>query len=85
MPDPVLEPKPVVVPEPAVEPVPVVYGKLFVNSQPKGQAITIDGKGYGVTPKEIRLPVGLHSVTVEGFAKKDANVRKQQLTNLLFR
>ncbi|MCR4918432.1 MAG: PEGA domain-containing protein [Prevotella sp.] len=42
-----------------------ITGTLNVTSRPLGATITIDGKGYGQTPKSIeQLPIGQHRLTL---------------------
>ena len=47
-----------------------IQGTVSVASAPAGATITIDGKAFGDTPKQLQLPMGRHRLTLtkEGFA-----------------
>ena len=45
---------------------PFVYGKLFIDTEPSGAAIYIDGNDYGVTPAELNnVVVGNHELRLD--------------------
>jgi hypothetical protein len=37
---------------------------VFVNTQPGGAKIYVDGKHYGTSPKYVELPPGEHSIVM---------------------
>ncbi len=37
---------------------------IFVNTQPAGAKIYVDGKHYGTSPKYVELPPGEHSIVM---------------------
>jgi serine/threonine protein kinase len=39
-------------------------GVLLVTTEPAGSTVSVDGKQYGVTPLNIRLPIGNHQLVV---------------------
>ena len=41
-----------------------ILGTLAVTSTPLGAKIEIDGKNYGVTPRNIDIIIGSHAVTL---------------------
>jgi hypothetical protein len=49
---------------------------LFISSNPPGCEIIINGKSYGTTDKEIRLPVGAYHLTLrkEGYLEWSKNI-----------
>ena len=62
------------------EPTPI-YGTLLVESTPMDASITIDGKSYGKTPRQIsRLLVGSHEVrlTLSGYAPYSGQVTVEE-------
>jgi hypothetical protein len=49
-----------------------IVGQLHVTSTPTGARVTIDGTPSGVTPAELALPPGAHTVTVTADGHREA-------------
>lgn len=61
-------------------------GVVQVASSVRGRAITVDGHATGdVTPKALELPVGVHTIAVDGYAAAQVDVGKNQRKPLVFR
>lgn len=51
-------------------------GVLVVTTEPAGSTVTVDGKQYGVTPLNVRLPVGTHELAISnGAGRHDETVQ----------
>ncbi len=73
-------------PPPPDPPVVTDTGTLQVTSVDKGRAIRIDGADTGkVTPAMIEVPVGKHTIEVEGYSSIEASVGKNQRKPVIFR
>ncbi len=62
-----------------------IMGTLSVNAQPEA-TITVDGKSYGTTPKNIPLVIGKHSVKLSKSGYEESisqvEIRKEEYTEL---
>ncbi|MFL6417454.1 MAG: serine/threonine-protein kinase [Bryobacteraceae bacterium] len=63
-------------------------GVLLVLTEPAGSMVTVDGKQYGVTPLNLRLPIGTHQLVVTNGAgrhEENVEIENDQITTRSFR
>jgi hypothetical protein len=58
-------------------------GVLLVTTEPAGSTVIVDGKRYGLTPLNVRLPVGTHQLVIvngEGRHEESVEIEDDQFT-----
>jgi hypothetical protein len=63
-------------------------GILLVTTEPAGSTVIVDGKQYGVTPLNLRLPIGTHQLAIvngAGRHEESVFIENDQFTTRSFR